>query len=228
MRNAGRMAAVALVVGAVLALPASAAAPESQPGITVTGNASVPAVPDEAEWSFGVSVRAASASGALRSAGARSRAIVTALREAGVARADIQTENVSLYPRIDERTNEVRGFTASASVQVVVRSLGRAGRVIQAAVDAGATDVYGPSLSASNREELYAQALEQAFDGARAKAERLARKLGVSLGAPVAVVEGRASDEFSYAETAALDAAFAIEPGQTDIPASVTVTFSIS
>jgi uncharacterized protein len=224
-----RLAAVSVLLAAVLALPAAAAAPGEQPdGITVTGTESVEVPPDVAEWSFGVHSRGSSARGALSANSSRIRRVVAALRAAGVAREDIRTQYVSLYPDMREG-GEVVGYYASNTVHAVVRNIGRSGAVIDAAVRAGANEVSGPNMTRSNHEELYDQALAAAYDHARAKAEALAKKLGVSVGAPTAVVEGAiGGPEPVYAERAALAKNVAIEPGQTEIAASVTVTFAIS
>jgi uncharacterized protein YggE len=225
-----RLGAVLLLLAAVLALPAAAAAPgEPPPGITVTGTESVEAAPDVAEWSFGVHTNATTARAALAANAKRMRRVVAALRAAGVARADIRTEYVSLYPDVrDDR--EVVGYFADNAVRAVVRNIGRSGAVIDAAARAGANEVSGPNMTRSNRDELYDRALSAAYDAARAKAESLARKLGVSLGAPVAVVEGASGGpEPVYAERAsALAMDVPIEPGQTEIAATVTVTFAIA
>ena len=95
---------------------------------------------------------------------------------------------------------------------------------------AGANEVSGPGMTRSNREKLYEEALAAAYDRARAKAESLARKLGVSLGAPTAVVEGSAgAPEPVYGEeAAALARDVPIEPGKSEIAATVTVTFAIA
>jgi uncharacterized protein len=225
-----RLGAVSLLLAAVLALPAAAAAPEGQPdGITVTGTESVEVAPDVAEWSFGVHTRAASARAALATASTRSRRVVAALRAAGVARRDIRTEYVSLYPDVRE-DGDVVGYFANASVHAEVQRLGRSGAVVDAAVRAGANEVSGPTLTRSDRDELHREALNRAYDAARAKAESLARKLGVSLGAPTAVVEGGlGGPEPVYAErAAALASDVTIEPGTTEIAATVTVTFAIA
>jgi uncharacterized protein YggE len=231
MRKAAQAAGIVALVGAVLALPAGAAEPEETRGITVTGTHVVRVAPDAAEWSFGVRVRGATARGALRAAAGRSRAVVAALRAAGVAREDIQTESVSLYPQLDEG-GELDGFQAASSVRVVVRSLGRAGAVVDAATRAGGNEVFGPHLTTSNREALYRQALERAYDDARVKAEALARATGLSLGRPAAVVEGALPGGGDYPFAARAEAAAAVdvelEPGANEVSASITVTFDVS
>jgi uncharacterized protein YggE len=224
-----RLAAVSLLLAALLALPAAAAAPEEQPdGITVTGTETVEVAPDVAEWSFGVHTRAASARTALSANAARIRRVVAALRAAGVARDEIRTEYVSLYPDVREG-GDVVGYFANSSVHAMVGRIARSGAVVDAAVRAGANEVSGPLMTRSNRDELHREALNAAYDAARVKAESLARKLGVSLGAPTAVVEsGAGGPEPLYGERLASGDAMEIEPGKTDITATVTVTFAIA
>src|ERR687896_570773 len=125
----GRLGAVSLLLTAVLALPAAAAAPGEQPnGITVTGTESVEVAPDVAEWSFGVHTRAATARAALAANSARIRRVAAALRAAGVARDDIRTEYVSLYPDMREG-GDVVAYFATSSVHAVVNRIARSGAV---------------------------------------------------------------------------------------------------
>jgi uncharacterized protein len=194
----------------------------------VFGTGTVRVQPDVAEWSFGVQTQAASARRAMAVVSSRARAVVAAVRRAGVGAEDVQTEAVSLWPRTG-RGGVVVGYVASSSVRVVVRDLGRSGAVIEAAVGAGAREVFGPHLTRSNRDALYQEALDAAYDEARAKAERVASKLGVSLGRPVAVVEGGGFEGDSYGALASGgEAALDIEPGRTEIAATLTVTFAVS
>lgn len=213
-------------VAAVLAVPVGAAAPDETRGLTVVGTGEVAAVPDVAEWSFGVQARASTPSRALSSSSATIRRVVAALRAAGVARSDVQTRDASLYPGMNRR-NEVTGYVATSRVQAVVRDLRRAGAAIEGAVEAGATDVFGPSLSASNRQELLRRALDEAFAEAKAKAERLAATVGVTLGRPVAVVE-QGGFEQGGAVYEAARAALEVEPGEQEIVGTLTVTFAVS
>jgi uncharacterized protein YggE len=199
------------------------------PGITVVGTGKATAVPDVSDWSFGVQSDAASAADALEAASASSRAIVAALRDAGIDRKDIRTEQVSVYPRMSSDGRSVDGYTASASVGAVVRDMGRTGEVVDAAVQAGANQVYGPTLRLSDDTAQYRAAVDAAYDDARARAEAIAAKAGVTLGAPVAILEGGGYGGPIPFEAGALEARsdVAIEPGTQDVTATLTVTFAI-
>jgi uncharacterized protein len=113
-------------------------------------------------------------------------------------------------------------------VSVRVRNLDRAGPVVDAAVGAGANQVYGPSLTRSDQEAVYRGALKAAYADARAKAQALADAAGVTLGAMTSTVEGGASAPMPLAAGRAEDAKATIEPGTQEIQASVSVTFAVS
>jgi uncharacterized protein len=196
--------------------------------ITASGLGSVTTVPDRAHFSFGVQAQSRTASQALEAADAQLSRVVAALRGAGVAQADIQTEQISLSPRTSEDGVQIVGYTAVSSVSVRVRNLDRAGPIVDAAVAAGANQVYGPSLTRSDQAALYRNALRSAYADARAKAQALAEAAGVTLGAMTATVEGGGNVPMAVAAGRAEDAKATVEPGTQEIQASVSVTFAVS
>jgi uncharacterized protein len=206
---------------------AQSAGDDPPEGITVTGVGRVNTVPDEAEFSLGVTTKGRSAREALSANSQRMRTLIDALKAAGVAERDIQTRDVSVGSGYDSngRSND---FVASNTVSVLIRDLDRAGAVLDAATRAGANNVYGPSLTRSNREGLEAKALEDAVANARKRAETLAEAAGVELGAVIAITE-TAPEVYGGPFRAALDASSSapIEKGTQEIQASVTVTFAI-
>jgi hypothetical protein len=230
-----------ILIAAALVLAAAALAgvgrPESARGqeadgparsITTSGIGSVTTVPDRAHFSFGVQAQSRTASQALEAADAQLSRVVATLRDAGVAQADIQTEQISLSPRTSEDGVAIVGYAAVSSVSVRVRNLDRAGPVVDAAVGAGANQVYGPSLTRSNQDVLYRSALRAAYADARARAQALAEAAGVTLGAMTSTVEGGGSVPMLLAAGRAEDAKATVEPGTQEVQASVSVTFAVS
>ncbi len=218
---------VAAALGAV-SLPgtASSAAAEAG-GITVQGVASVAIVPDRAELSFGVESQAPTARAALAANAAEMRKVIAAVKAGGGT--DVKTQSVSLSPRYGEQ-NEVQGFVATNTVSATIKNVSKAGGLIDAAVDAGANQVYGPSLSAGDQSAQYRQALKAAVENARASAQALASASGLSLGRVTAIVEGGgAPTPLPFAADKAMEnSATPVEPGTQQVTASVTVTFGAS
>lgn len=198
-------------------------------GITVTGTGTVSAVPDQAEFSFGVERQARTAQQAFADASAGMTRLVEALRRSGIAAADIQTQQVSISPRYSDNGSDIVGYSASSAVSAKLTDLARAGAVIDAAVAAGANQVFGPSLSVGDRTQRYQQALRSAVADARTKAQALAAASGLTLGRIATVVEaGAAPPPVPVAEAAGRASDVQIEPGTQAIEASVIVTFSVS
>lgn len=205
-----------------------AGAPSTPPGITVTGVGSVTARPDRAEFSFGVETQGETADEALAKNNAAMQKVIDALKGAGVASNDIQTQQVSVNPRYSNNGQQIVGFTATNTVSVKIQDVSKAGSVVEAAVGAGANQVYGPTFSIADQSELYKDALDDAFSDARSKAEALAAVTGVSLGGVINVVEGGGFVPLPLDAGAAAEAAPPIEPGLQEIQANLTVTFAIS
>ena len=67
--------------------------------------------------------------------------------------------------------------------------------MIDAAVNAGANQVYGPSLSSGDQTEQYRQALKAAVANARANAQVLASAANLSLGRVTAIVESSSAPQ---------------------------------
>jgi len=225
-----------LVAAAVagVGIPETAGGAESSPiqGITVTGTGTAQAAPNEAQFSLGVTTKGSNAREALAANSARMERVIAALKSAGVSDKDIKTQDVSVGPGYDGENGSTSGYAARNSVSVRVRELDRSSAVLDAASRAGANEVYGPSLTRSNREAYEAKALESAFGNARKRAEALADAAGVKLGRVSSIVEGFGGGPqpmWESARTAKAETAVGspIEAGTEEIQASVTVTFAI-
>jgi uncharacterized protein YggE len=205
--------------------------------IAVNGQGKVTVVPDLATVSLGVNVERDSAKAARQAAADQMTKIVAALKALGIADKDIATANVSLGPVYDYPTNaqpRIRGYQLQNTVTVTVRDLDKVSDVVDDSVQAGATQVNGISFDVNDRAAAEAQAREQAVKDARAKADTIAKGLGVSITGVANVSEqvqipiwygpqfaaGGAASPDKAAETPVL-------PGSTDVTITVQVSFLI-
>jgi hypothetical protein len=218
--------AVVSLAGAV-GLPDRAGAQEpnaTTDTLTVTGVGTVSVVPDEAQMTFGVESRRQTAQAAVSANADAMQKVIAALRQAGGR--EIATQWVSVYPYTSE-DGSIQGYVASNSVSAL-SDVEDAPALIDAAAAAGANQVSGPGLSSSKAEALYRQALARSVDEARAKAEVLAKAAGRSVGEIASIVESGAQAPgplYDRAEAAA--SSTPIVPGEQEISASVSVTFSL-
>lgn len=221
----------ALAAGAAvlaLALQPGSAATAPAGSIVVQGSGSVTTVPDRGTFSFGVVTRAKTAAAAMSANGDAMQEVVAALKQAGIAAADLQTTQISLDVNVADNGGAVTGYTATSTVTAQLRDLSAAGKVVDAAVAAGADSVSGPSLSKGDADALYAEALKDAVADARAKAQTLAAAAGLTLGRVTAVSEGGGQPAPIFSPAAKPVGAPDVEPGTQEIDATVTVTFSTS
>jgi uncharacterized protein YggE len=224
-----RIAALVVAGAAVVAFAGvgrpdlAGGASEPSGGITVTGTGTVQSVPDQAQFSLGVQTDGPTAREALAANSERMRTVLAALFAAGVAKGDVQTQDVSV-----SKSYPGDGYSADNSVSVTIRELAKAGSILDAASNAGANDVYGPTLTRSDQDGLEAKALQAAVRNARAKARILADAAGVRLGSVTAITEGGNEPMPVYEAALAKRVSSApIEPGKQQTSATVRVTFAI-
>jgi uncharacterized protein len=219
--------AVLALVGTLGSKPDSAVAqaPVVEPdSVTVTGVGSVKAVPDEANFSFGVESRGRTAQAAIAANAAEMEKLIAALRRAGAR--DIATQWVSVYP-VTREDGTVQGYSASNSVSATI-GVARAGALIDAAAAAGANQISGPGLSSSDADRLYRDALGDAVADARARALVLARAAGRTLGEISSMTESGATPvPFDRAAKDEALASTPVVPGEQETTAMVSITFDL-
>jgi uncharacterized protein YggE len=223
---AGVLLVAAAIAGVAQPHLGRSATPSTGSTITVTGDGTVDATPDQASFDFGVTTNGTTAADALGSNAAQAQSVIDALHKAGIASSDIQTTDISLWPQTSSDGSRITGYQASNSVDVKA-AIGKSGVLVDAAVAAGANNVDGPNLDTADKSSLYAQALKQALGAAKEKAQALADAAGLTLGSVVRVHEGGSSEPTPmFAAARATGAAVPVEAGTQQIQASVTVTFS--
>ncbi len=207
-----------------------------QPRISVRGSGVVAAKPDMANLQVGVSIQNPSLETAQSEAASKMDALMQQLRGAGIEEKDINTTQYNVEPVMDYREGQsptVTGFRVTNIVEVKIRDLSKASKLIDDLVKSGANTIYGLSFGFSDPSAVMKQAREAAVQDAREKAEQLAGLNGVTLGSvlvvddggsnvPGPVMEARASN--SMAQDAALPP---INPGQQEVRVEVSVVYGI-
>lgn len=190
---------VLLVVAAIVGFSASAIASSDEEGarpnrrITVFGTATVSTRPDEAVVDLGVRSDARDGASAMEANATKMSAVLEALVGTGVDRQQIETTKVSLERRrIDRGTERERTvYVGQNSIQVTISDLDSTGSVIDAAVRAGADAVRNIRFQVSNPTEVRRQALAEAVQAARAKADAMAAAAEARVADVISIEEAR-------------------------------------
>jgi uncharacterized protein YggE len=226
MRSRNILLAIALV-----ALPLTAqtvSVPRNH--VRAVGTASVAARPDMARVSMGVTTEGQTASEAAARNADQAAAVMNALRNALGPNAEIHTISYTLGPVYNYPPGggqpQLRGFQASNIVEAIITDLSIIGRVIDAAITAGANRVDSLRLGLKDDDPVRAQALRLAGQRARAKAQAIAEGVQVRLGS---VISAEENSVVTYPVTAGIDRAGAaaattpVETGTLSITATVTL-----
>jgi uncharacterized protein YggE len=166
-----------------------------QEGIWVNGEGKVPAVPDVANLSLGITAKADTVAQAQSQASEAMNKVMKALTDNGVASKDIKTQqfNISKVTRWDDKNQQevVLGYQVTNTVTAKVRDIPKTGTVIDAVAVAGGdlTRIDSISFSIDNPTPYQQQAREKAMADAKSKAEQMAKLAGVSLGKPTYISE---------------------------------------
>jgi uncharacterized protein YggE len=207
----------------------------SSRSITVTGRGTAEAPPDLLTISVGVECRRDTVGAAYAGAGTASGAVSSALRQHGVADADLRTTGLNVRPELVWRDGEgqrVAGYVASSVLTVRLRDVAAASGVIAAVVDAGGDDVRlnGLDLGFSDESAVMAQAREAAWQDAVAAAEQFASLAAARLGTVVSIAEHTDPSgpiPLARIQRAAATEAISVEAGQVNVGAGVTVVWQL-
>lgn len=228
-------ATLAIALTGCVASAAGVASPALERTVTASGSGTVHATPDQADMTFGVTAQNANAKKALESASKAVDRITGAMAKAGIAKEDVQTQNVSVDPVYDYKAPKpvITGYRADITVRVTVRDIGTLGDVIGAANAAGADNIQGPAFTIADDSTFHGQAIDKAVADARKRAETMAKAAGKSVGAVVRISEVSISSPSPYYGARELKAAGAdavsvpVSLGQLDVMASVEVVYEL-
>lgn len=164
--------------------------------LQVTASGQAETTPNEARFSAGVSSIETSAAAATAANNAIMNRVVTALQGFGVAKADIQTQRLTVS-RIDWGANKNK-FEASNIVSVRMRTIDKAGAAITAVTQAGANVLSGPDLRVGDPEAASRSAYANAYKAARARAETYAGAAGLKVARVLTIRDGGAGMPVPY------------------------------
>jgi len=181
---------LALLIASHRAIAQTNPAPPRVPEINASGRGEVAITPDRATVLVSVESRAPSAAAAASDNSQKMKSVQQALRGAGVAQGDITT---SMYT-VGQDPRSLRAppgtgmpnfpieFLARNTVRATVRRADDVGKVIDAALGAGATSIASVQFSSPTTEEARGSALSMAVAQAQRDANILAKASGGTLG----------------------------------------------
>ena len=158
----------------------------SQGGISVSGSGSISVEPDLAILNIGVEAIGKTVSSARSEAASAMDSVVSSLKKEGILTKDIQTQQLTIYPRYDYQTNKqvLIGYSVTNTARVKVRDLSKVGKIVDSAAASGGdyVRINGISFNVEDTDQYMESLRKQAVQKAQIKAEEYADSAGVKLG----------------------------------------------
>jgi uncharacterized protein YggE len=216
--------------------------------VTTSGTATVKVDPDKVTVTIGVDTDGATAEEAAKKNAELMDKVIAALKALGITDDQISTNWYSMYPTYEYRSppcieiypqppdcapkNEITGYRASNSLSVTLDADEDVGKVIDAAVAAGANNVSGAHFFVSDerQQEIRDSLIEKAITNARSRADKAADAVGMDVSGVKSINLNDVFFPVFYKDFAAEanGASTAILPGQQQISMTVQVTFFMS
>jgi uncharacterized protein YggE len=227
---------VLVLASTVLAQPISER--QRPPSITVGGEALIAVEPDQAQIEIGVTSEARTAPDASRDNAERLARVLAEVKTLVGADGEARTSGYTLAPQFRYPQGgkpEIVGYLVQNSIRVKTKKLDAVGKLIDAAMRAGANNVNRMLFTLQDEESVRLEALRKAARQAKAKAEGIAAALGLKVVRIAAVAEGDRSAQPLYrpvplarAGAMAASAPTPVEPGTVEVRASVTLTAEVA
>jgi uncharacterized protein YggE len=249
-----RIFRTALAVGLVAVLAAgcggggtSDRAAEAEPdttdtkaSITAQGVGKATGVPDVITVEFSLHTEQDNAQNTLAENNLLTQAVFDSLKGQGVEDKDVQTTNVSVGPRFDDRIPpRIVGYYADNIFSAKLRDLTKAGAQIDAMVGVGgdALHILGIGYSINDPTALLAQARTDAVKRASDQAKQMADGAGIVLGKVRTITEVQPQPVYPYNDlrlsngvAAAGDAASTVPlaAGSQEVTVTVTIVYDLA
>jgi uncharacterized protein YggE len=206
--------------------------------ITVVGEGAVKIKPDIAQANIGVEVIRPTVKAASSGAKDSMDAVLQALQQQGVDEKDIQTSGFSVWTERPYGPEGPSGdevlYHVTNQVAVTIRDLETVGTVLDAAIEAGANNIYGVTFSLDDPSQVESEARERAVADAQAKAQELAALNDIKLGDVVSVSEviGGRGGYYTGVREAAVSAGLGggggpIAPGELELTLQLEIVYTV-
>ena len=239
MRN-NKLSIFSLILMLALALSACGTAAAQPRTLNVSGNGTVYLTPDIAYITIGVHTEDPNLASGVSKNNTQAQALVDALKNVGIAAKDIQTSNFSVYYNTANQGFDkssglpitTGNYSVDNTVNVTVRDLSHLGSILNTAVGAGANNINSINFDVADKTAAMEQARQKAMASAGSLAAELAKTAKLNLGEIQNISYSDNSPQPYYGmggggNASAPNASVPIQPGQTQISVSVSVTYAI-
>ncbi|HMP85439.1 MAG TPA: SIMPL domain-containing protein, partial [Candidatus Paceibacterota bacterium] len=161
--------------------------------ISVNGKSEIKTVPNITNFDFTVSEVSESVELAQKNSAEKINKAINLLKEKGIEEKDIKSISYNINPKYEwiqgvcnvfgcqPSEQKLVGYEVSQTTNVKIRNTEKVGEILSGIGEIGIKNVGGLYFTVDNEEDIKKQALAEAIEDAKNKAQELSKKLGVKL-----------------------------------------------
>ena len=206
--------------------------------VSFSGEGKVLAKPDVAVVSLSILTEAVTSKEAQDANSEKSKKISDFLKNQKIEDKDIKTISYNIYPQYEYPryggVPRIRGYQVNQTMQVKIRDLDNASKILDGIVAAGTNQVNSLSFEIDEPEKLKAEARANAIADAKKKAGELKDQVGIRLGKIVSFSEGVSGYPYpvpimyeSKGMGGGVGGGPSVPSGENEITVNVTLTYQI-
>lgn len=204
---------------------------------TVQGEGEATAIPNTAHINLGVTKTAETVLKAQQQTNEAVSKIIADLKKLGIEDKNIKTTNYSVNPNYDfsKKREEISGYTVTENLEVKIKPIDKANKVLDLATEDGANLVGGINfvLDDKTQKELEEKSRRDAINNAREKAKSISQAANIRLGRIVSVYESPfpifepkiALDKEQYVVGGRGGEPSQLPPGQNTVRITITLNY---
>jgi uncharacterized protein YggE len=199
------------------------------PQISVTGEAKIKVVPDQATISATVETKGNDAKEVKQKNDLKIEAVLKLIKKMNLAPADYRTQRVALNPQYDYEKKKT-SYNATQTIEIIVRDLAKYDELMEGIVNQGINKIDNVVFQTSKLEQYQSEARKMAMKDAKLKAEDYVSVLAQKVGKAMTVSDNSQSYQPQpvYARMKSMEMSDVSEVRETLAIGEITITANVN
>jgi hypothetical protein len=199
------------------------------PQISVTGEAKIKVVPDQATISATVETKGNDAKEVKQKNDQKIEAVLKIIKKMNLAPADYRTQRVALNPQYDYEKKKT-SYNATQTIEIIVRDLAKYDELMEGIVNQGINKIDNVVFQSSKLAQYESEARKMAMKDAKLKAEDYVSVLGQKVGKAMTISDNSQSyqPQVAYSRMKNMEMSDVAEVRETLAVGEITISANVN